>query len=133
MTPTSAAGTSSIKKERENRMIGADTGFFFALREGDPAALKAFEEEEVAVSALTLFELKRHSFRRGIPWTELGGWLELSVTVLDVTARTADEAASISHATGLPAIDALIIAGLIAAGCRTIYTRDDHFERFSRP
>ncbi len=114
-------------------MIGADTGFFFALREGNPSALRIFEEEDVAASALTLFELKRISLRKGIPWPELGGWLERSVTVLDVTARTADEAATISHSTGLPAVDALIIAGLVAAGCRTIYTRDEHFERFFRP
>jgi predicted nucleic acid-binding protein len=114
-------------------MIGADTGFFFALREGDHSALRVFEEEDVAASALTLFELKRLAFRKNIPWSELGSWLERSVTILEVTARTADEAAAIAHSTGLPAIDALIIASLASAGCRIIYTRDEHFERFSRP
>jgi predicted nucleic acid-binding protein len=114
-------------------MIGADTGFFFALRESHPVALRVFEEEDIAASALTLFELKRLAFRKNIPWPALGGWLERAVTILDVTARTADDAAAISHGTGLPAIDALILANLVAAGCRTIYTRDKHFERFTRP
>jgi predicted nucleic acid-binding protein len=82
---------------------------------------------------LTLFELKRLAFRKNITWPDLGGWLERAVTVLDVTARTADDAASISHSAGLPALDALILASLVAAGCRTIYTRDEHFERFTRP
>lgn len=113
-------------------MIGADTGFFFALREGHPEAARIFEDEEIAVSVLTLFELKRHALKRGIPWTGLGEWLAESATVLDVTAAAAGEAASISHSTGIPAVDALILAGLLTAGCRTIYTRDEHFERLGR-
>lgn len=114
-------------------MIGVDTGFFFALHEGDGVALKIMEEEDIAASVLTLFELKRLSLRRGIPWPELGRWLAGSVTTLDLSAETADQAAAISHGTGMPAIDSLILASLISAGCRTIYTRDEHFERFSRP
>jgi predicted nucleic acid-binding protein len=31
----------------------------------------------------------------------------------------------------MPALDALILTSLVAAGCRTIYTRDEHFLRFS--
>jgi predicted nucleic acid-binding protein len=37
------------------------------------------------------------------------------------------------HTAGIPAVDALIPAGLLAAGCRTIYTRDEHFQRLGRP
>jgi predicted nucleic acid-binding protein len=95
--------------------------------------MRTLEEEDIAVSALTRFELRRLSLRRGIPWPDLAGWLARSVTVLDVTPETADEAATISHGTGMPAIDALILANLVLAGCRTIYTRDEHFGRFSRP
>jgi predicted nucleic acid-binding protein len=113
-------------------MIGADTGFFFALREGDPVALGIFEREDIAVSVLTRFELKRLSHRKGIPWADLGSLLTRATTVLDLTADAADEAASISHGTGMPAVDALILSSLLAAGCRTIYTRDDHLLRFSR-
>lgn len=113
-------------------MIGVDTGFFFALREGDPGALALFEREEIVVSVLTRFELKRLAHRRGLPWTELGLLFGRSTTELYLTAEAAEEAASISHATGMPALDALILAGLLAAGCRTIYTRDEHLLRFGR-
>ena len=113
-------------------MTGVDTGFFFALREGDPLALKVFETEDVAISVLTRFELKRLALRKGIPWPEFGELLARSVAVLDLTDDAADQAASLSFGTGMPAIDALILASLLAAGCRTIYTRDEHFLRFSR-
>ncbi len=113
-------------------MIGVDTGFFFALREGNPVALRVFEEEDIAVSVLSRFELRRLSFRKGIPWSDFAELLTHSVTVLDLTGETADEAAEISHGTGMPALDALILASLVAAGCRTIYTRDEHFLRLAR-
>lgn len=118
--------------ERKNRMIGADTGFFFALREGDAFALDLLAREEIAVSVLTRFELKRLAHRKGIAWSDFGDLLARSLTVLDLTGDAADEAASISHGTGIPAIDALILSTLIAAGCRTIYTRDEHLLRFRR-
>jgi len=113
-------------------MIGADTGFFFALREGDPVALGIFENEDIAVSVLTRFELKRLAHRRGIPWPDLGALFTRSLTELELTGDAADEAASISHGTGIPAIDALILSSLLAAGCRVIYTRDEHMLRFER-
>jgi hypothetical protein len=40
-------------------MNGVDPGFFFALREGDPAALKVFEEEDNPAYLLTPLELRR--------------------------------------------------------------------------
>jgi predicted nucleic acid-binding protein len=113
-------------------MIGVDTGFFFALREGDPVASKVFEEEDVCISVLTRFELRRLALRRGIAWDDLGAWLARSVTALDLSGPAADEAAAISHGTGMPAIDALILASLLAAGCRVIYTRDEHMWRLGR-
>ena len=112
-------------------MIGVDTGFFFALHEGDPVAIRVFEEEDIAASVLTRFELRRLSFRKGIRWSDLGPLFSRSVTVLELTGEIADEAAGISHGTGMPALDALILTSLVAAGCRTIYTRDEHFLRFS--
>lgn len=111
-------------------MIGVDTGFFFALRDGHPLAAKVFQDEEIVVSVLSLFELRRLSMRKDIPRKDIGGPLRRSTTLLDVTAETADEAARISHATGMPALDALILAGLVAAGCRKIYTRDAHFSKY---
>jgi len=113
-------------------MIGADTGFFFALSEGQALATKVFQDSEIAVSVLTRFELRRLALRRAIPWEEIDGHLSRSATLVDVTGETADEAARISAGTGMPAIDALILAGLVRAGCRTIYTRDEHFTRYNR-
>ncbi len=113
-------------------MIGVDTGFFFSLREGDPLALRIFEEEDIAVSVLTRFELRRLSLRRAMPWAEFRLLLTRSAEILDITGEIADEAAAISHGTGMPALDALVLASLVAAGCRTIYTRDEHFLRLVR-
>ena len=113
-------------------MIGVDTGFFFALSEGHALATKVFRDSEIAVSVLSRFELLRISLRKGIPWEEIGGPLARSATFIEVTEEAADEAARISIGTGMPALDALILAGLLEAGCRTIYTRDEHFTRYAR-
>ena len=111
-------------------MIGVDTGFFFALSEGHTLATKLFRDSEIAMSVLSRFELLRLALRKGIPWEEIGGPLALSAVLIEVTEESADEAARISYGTGMPAIDALILAGLLAAGCRTIYTRDEHFTKY---
>jgi predicted nucleic acid-binding protein len=113
-------------------MVGADTGFFFALSEGHALAAKVFREEDIAMSVLSRFELLRISLRRGIPWEDIGGSLAMSATLVEVTGEAADEAARISHGTGMPALDALILAGLVEAGCRKIYTKDEHFLRYAR-
>jgi predicted nucleic acid-binding protein len=113
-------------------MIGVDTGFFFALSEGQALATKVFRDSEILVSVLSRFELLRISLRRGIPWEEVGRLLRQSAAFVEVTAEAADEAAHISFAKGIPAIDALILASLIKAGCRTIYTRDKHLTKYAR-
>jgi predicted nucleic acid-binding protein len=113
-------------------MIGVDTGFFFALSEGHALAAKVFRDSEIAVSVLSRFELLRISLRKGIPWEEIASPLTRSAVFVEVTGDTADEAAHISFGTGMPAIDALILASLVKAGCRTIYTRDEHFTRYAR-
>jgi predicted nucleic acid-binding protein len=112
-------------------MIGVDTGFFFALSEGHPLARKVFRDSEIAVSVLSRFELLRISLRRGIPWEKVGGSLAGSAALVEVTGEAADEAARISFGTGMPALDALILASLILAGCQKIYTRDEHFTRYA--
>ena len=112
-------------------MIGVDTGFFFALSEGHVLATKVFQGFDIAVSVLTRFELRRISLKRGIPWEEIAAPLSPSAALIEVTEDSADEAARISFGTGMPALDALILASLIKAGCRTIYTRDEHFMRYA--
>ena len=113
-------------------MIGVDTGFFFALSEGHALATRVFQDSEIAVSVLSRFELLRISLRKGIAWEKLGGPLARSAALVEVTGETADEAARISFETAMPALDALILAGLLGAGCRKIYTRDEHFTRYAR-
>ena len=39
-------------------IVGVDTGFFFALEEKNPAALKAWEEQEIITSVIVLYELE---------------------------------------------------------------------------
>ncbi|MEW5900126.1 MAG: PIN domain-containing protein [Acidobacteriota bacterium] len=113
-------------------MIGVDTGFFFALSEGHTLATQVFRDSEIAVSVLSRFELLRISLRRGLPWQEIGGLLERSAVLVEVTGETADEAARLSFETGIPALDSLILASLLKAGCRTIYTRDEHFTKYTQ-
>jgi len=113
-------------------VIGVDTGFFFALKEGHAAATRTFLDSVVAVSVLSRFELLRLSLKKGFPWNEMADPLARSAVLVDVTAEAADDAARISFGTGMPAIDALILASLIKAGCRTIYTRDKHFKMYDR-
>jgi len=113
-------------------MTGVDTGFFFSLREQNPVALKILEEEDIVISVLTRLELHRLSLRRGIEWDEFGTLLAHSAAVVELDAGAADEAVAISHGCGIPALDALILASLVRTGCRTIYTRDEHFLKFAR-
>jgi predicted nucleic acid-binding protein len=111
-------------------VIGIDTGFFFALREGDRQAIQIFRESEIAISVLTLFELRRLALRKGIPWGDFGAPLEKIAMVAEISRDVADPAAIVSYNAGLPAIDAMIIASLQALGCEKIYTRDRHFTNY---
>jgi predicted nucleic acid-binding protein len=108
-------------------VIGVDTGFFFALREGDERAIQIFRQSEIAISVLTLFELRRIALRQGIGWKDFGAPLSRIAALAEISPEAADRAAFVSHNAKVPAIDALIIASLEAMGCKTIYTRDPHF------
>jgi len=112
-------------------MIGIDTGFIYALWENDPQAVRVFRESDIAVSVLNLFELRRIALRRNLPWKDLSAPLLSIAAVAEITREVADRASFISYGTGLPAIDALIIASLQALGCRKIYSRDEHFRKYS--
>jgi len=120
-------------KEKEQELIGADTGFFYRLKEGDKTALYAFQECDVVVSILTLFELRRQSLKTNIlEWEDTIALLEKSTIVMDVTRETAKRAANIAHGTGIPAIDSLILSTFLIAGCPRIFTTDAHFELYQR-
>jgi len=119
-----------IESGHGNPMTGIDTGFFFALREGDPRAIQIFQEARLAISVLTLFELRRIALRRGFEWEEFKEPLTRLGVIAEISPEVADRAAFASYSAGLPAVDALIIASLQAVGCDKIYSRDPHFAKY---
>ncbi len=114
--------------------VGLDTGFFYALREGHPEAERVWREEaELVISVLTLFELRRAVLRQDPTWRDAPGLLRdlrRATTVVPVTGSVALRAARIAHGTGMPAVDACILASLLQAGCTRIYTRDPDPARY---
>jgi len=113
-------------------LVGLDTGFFFSLRERHPQALRVWEDEtELVTSVIVLFEIQRQVLRTAWPrGAEFLRSIQRACTVVPVTTQTALRAARISYGTRIPAVDALILASLLLAGCTVIYTRDPDLERF---
>lgn len=115
-------------------MNGLDTGCFIRLLQGHQRARTLWQalgqgQEQGVFSCLTVFELERLALQgtldcqrtdvllAALPNVCTIVWLDTSSVVL--------RAARMAHGTGLPAIDALILAGLLAAGTQTVYTTDD--------
>lgn len=122
-----------MPKEKKRKLIGADTGFFYRIKEGDKTALRVFQECDVVVSILTIFELQRQSLKTNmLEWDEAIALLEKSTIVVDVTKEIAKRAANIAHGAGIPAIDSLILSTFLIAGCARIFTTDAHFELYQR-
>jgi predicted nucleic acid-binding protein len=122
-----------MPKEKEQKLIGADTGFFYHIKEGDKTTLRVFQECDVVVSILTIFELHRQVLKTDIlEWDGIIVLLEKSTIVMDVTRETVKRAANIAHGTGMPAIDSLILSTFLIAGCTRIFTTDAHFELYQR-
>ncbi len=118
-----------MRKGKEASLIGADTGFFYLLREGNRETLRLFKDNDIALSILTIFELRHQALKGGgMAWPETQELLEKSTIVIDIDKEIAEKAAHISHGTGIPAIDSLILSSLLAAGCKRIYTTDADFE-----
>lgn len=40
-------------------LTGVDTGFFFALEDGHPLAIKVWKEQEIVTSTIVLYELQK--------------------------------------------------------------------------
>jgi len=108
--------------------IGLDTGFFYALQENQPEAVRVWKEGDLATSAVVLFELQRKCLKGDFSgWPDLLSDIQAAVNVAPVTAGTASQAAQLAQGLGLPGLDALILASLLAVECREIYTADTHF------
>ena len=108
---------------------GLDTGFFFALQDKNPVALRVWQEHELATSVIVLYELQKKLLKG-----EFKKWLSIirdiaeAVVVSPVNQETALKASHIGHGTGMPGLDALILSSFLEAGCIEIYTMDSHFE-----
>lgn len=85
-------------------------------------------------SCLTIFELERLSLK-GIFEDHLTLCEGISAVCEVVWLDTAmlSRGARLCRGLGIPAMDGLILAGLLQSGARTIYTTDRHFTRYEAP
>lgn len=111
--------------------IGVDTGFFFALEELHPTAVEIWEKREIITCSIVLYELQKKLLKGELSsWTSIIDDIEESVEIVSVNPKIAKKASHISHGTGIPGLDALILSALLEAKCNEIYTRDPHFELY---
>ena len=114
--------------------------FFIRLLENKKEAVRIWqgivEGEESSVSCLTIFELKRLSLKKAIDEETLGLLIDAILSICKVTWIDGKEillmGANLSHGLGIPAVDALILAGFLALDASTIYTTDSHLELFHK-
>jgi predicted nucleic acid-binding protein len=122
-----------MAKGKKAKLVGADTGFFFCLKKKNKRALKIFEDCDIVISILTVLELRRQALKGAEPtWRQAQAFLEKAATIVDVDKAVAEEAANIAHSTAIPAVDSLILATLVLAGCKKIYTTDPHFKAYEK-
>lgn len=113
-------------------LAGVDTGFFFAMEEGNANAIAIWKEREIATSAIVIYELQKKLLQGRFPnWRSIISDIETSTTVIPVDTSIAVRAGGISHEFGIPGLDSLIIASLLEAGAGEIYTTDAHFSLYS--
>ena len=120
---------------------GFDTGFFIKILHNNSTAIQTWKEvinNEVAgfVCCLSIFEIERLSLKGSIDRktsesiiNDINEWC--TVLWLENT-HVISQSAKISHGNGIPAIDSIIIASLLHAGVKTIYTTDTHFTMYKK-
>lgn len=112
---------------------GVDTGFFYALQDGHPEAERVWGEGDLVTSVVVLYELQKKTLKNEFPgWPDLLAGIQSAVDVVPVTAEVAVRAGQLSHGLGIPGLDSLILASLLEAGCRLIYTMDTHFLAYKK-
>ena len=120
-------------------MTGLDTGFFVELLKGNGKAVDKWKnivdgEIDAAVCSLTIFELKKLSLKGGLTVAAVQLTIEAILAACQVVwinnCEVLDDAARLSHGNNIPAIDAIILASLLQAGVRTIYSTDRHLLGF---
>jgi predicted nucleic acid-binding protein len=121
-------------------MIGLDTGFFVELLKANKEAVelwkKIMDGEDVSVSCLSIFELKRLSLKRAIDSEAVETLIEAVLAICKVVWLDNNElllsGASLSYGPGIASTDALILASLVESGAQTIFTIDHHLEGFKK-
>ncbi|HSQ35673.1 MAG TPA: PIN domain-containing protein [Candidatus Binatia bacterium] len=112
-------------------LTGIDTGYFYALAAGRPAAVEAWECGELLTSVLCFYELEKKLLKGDLKaWPTILQDIAKAVEVVPLTITAALQAGPIAHKTGMPAFDALIISSFDEAGCSEILTLDHHFRLF---
>lgn len=121
-------------------MIGLDTGFFIELLKGNLKAVEVWQDiingDDCVTSCLTLFELKRLSLKGRLNPDDSDALIEAIMAISKViwldNLKIHESAASLSHGTGIPAIDSLILASFLISDVKTVYTTDSHFESYKK-
>jgi len=121
--------------------VGLDTGFFLRLLAGHDGCVSLWRrllagEVRGVVSCLSLAELRRLGLRGHLEAQDADLLLEAIPAVCEVvwldSPEALERAAHLSHGTGLPLVDALIVASLEAAGATEVWTTDADLERCQR-
>jgi len=114
-------------------LTGVDTGFFFLLEAQDLVAVEVWSNREIVTSAVVLYELQKKLLQGHFGnWPTLLEDIKHSVAAIPVTTDIALRAAHLAHGTGMPGLDALILASLLDAGCTQVYTTDEHFRLYQK-
>lgn len=118
---------------------GFDTGYFVRLFERNETAVSVWQDLtdgkiDAIVNPLTLFELKKLSLKGHLKMDHMDILLEAVEGMCRVAWINRSEmvysGAAISHGTGIPTVDAIIIAGFVQEGVDVIYTTDSHFKTY---
>ncbi len=114
-------------------MIGVDTGFFVELMNGNEEAIRLWkaclnDEEEIAVSCLSLFEIERLGLKGTLKdWEAIQDAVHGVTFVVWMDREILSQAARLSRGMGIPAMDSLILASLVSQNVHEIYTTDSDF------
>ena len=120
-------------------IAGFDTGYFIRLLEGNKTAVSVWKDLtdgniDSVVNPLTLFELNRLALKGSVSIKSFNilseaiegmchiAWSD-NIDVLTVGA-------GISHGTGIPTVDSIIIASFLRSNVEKIYTTDSHFKAY---
>lgn len=120
-------------------LVGFDTGYFVRLLQGNKVAIKVWLDLtegniNAVVSPLTFFELKKLGLKGEIDNKSLGPLFEAIegicqiVWLNDIDIFTSS--ATISHGTGIPTVDSLILVSCLGMNVKKIYTTDSHFKAY---